>query len=129
MYESASNSDSDCLGAITCTELLHDVLNMSLHCLLRDEKERCDVAVSISCGDLLKDFNLSFAQRFPPKVLHELSCDLGRDVFLSGIHLADHIYELFSGHALEHVALRSRFKRTLNLDVTLKRRNHDPKGI
>src|ERR1700731_2893914 len=99
MYEPASNSDSDRLGAIACTEFLHDVLNMSLYCFLRDEKKRCDVAVSISSGDLLKDLNLSLAQRFSPKMLQELSCDLDRDVFLPRMHLADHIYELFSGHA------------------------------
>src|SRR5580692_10673571 len=30
MYDSASNSDSDGLGAIACTEFFHNVLNMSL---------------------------------------------------------------------------------------------------
>ena len=34
MYEPASNSYSDGLGAIACTEFLHDVLNMSLYCFL-----------------------------------------------------------------------------------------------
>jgi hypothetical protein len=61
MYDPASDSDSDGLGAIACTEFFHNVLNMSLYCFLRDEKERCDVAVSISSGDLLKDLNLSRA--------------------------------------------------------------------
>jgi len=129
MYEPASNSYSDGLGAIACTEFLHDVLNMSLYCFLRDEKECCDVAVSISCGDLLKDLNLSLAQRFSPKMLHELSCDLVRDVFLPPMHLADHIYELFSGHAFEHVASRSSLQRALNLGVSFKRRKHDHTGI
>ena len=122
MYDPAPNSDSDGLGAIACTKLLHDVLNMSLYCFLRDEKERRDVAVSISSGDLLKDLNLSLAQRFSPKMLHEMNCDLDRDMFLPRMHLADRIYELFSGHAFEHVTLRSRLQRALNLGVSFKRR-------
>src|SRR5258708_5414399 len=96
---------------------------MSLYCFLRDEEERCDVAVSISCGDLLKDLNLSLAQRFSPKMLHELSCDLVRDVFLPPMHLADHIYELFSGHAFEHVALCSSLQRALYLGFSFNRRS------
>ena len=122
MYDPASNSDSDGLGAIACTEFFHDVLDMSLHRFFRDEKERCDVAVAISPCNLLKDLNLSLAQRFIPNMLHELNCDLGRDLFLPGVHLADHLYELFSGHAFEHVTLRSRLQRALNLGVSFKRR-------
>ena len=129
MYESASNSYSDGLGAIACTEFLHDVLNMSLYCFLRDEEERCDIAVSISCGDLLKNLNLSLAQPFISKMLDEMSCDLVRDVFLPGVHLADRIYELLSRHTLEHVALRSRRQRALNLGIALKRSKHDHTGI
>src|SRR5271155_4989207 len=129
MYYPASNSNSDGLGAIACTEFLHDVLNMAFYSLLTDEKERCDVAVPISSGDLLKDLDLSLAQRFIPKMLHELNCDLGRDVFLADMHLADHIYELFSGHAFEHVALRSRLQSAVNLGVSFKRRKHDHTGI
>ena len=122
MYDPTSNSDGNGIGAITCTEFLHDVLDMSLYCFLRDEKERSDVAVAISPCDLLKDLNLSLAQRFIPKMFDELNCDLGRDLFLPGVHLADHIYELFSGHAFEHVTLRSRLQRALNLGVSFKRR-------
>src|SRR5271156_6524761 len=129
MYDPASNSDSDGLGAIACAEFFHDVLDMSLHRFFRDEKERCDVAVAISPCDLLKDLNLSLAQRFIPNMLHELNCDLGRDLFLPGVHLADHIYELFSGHAFEHVALRSRLQSTVNLGVSFKRSKHDHTGI
>ena len=129
MYDPASNSDSDGLGAIACTEFPHNVLNMSLYCFLGDEKERSDLAVSISCGYLLKDLNLSLTQHFIPKMLHELDCDLGRDVFLADMHLADHFYELFSRHAFEHVALRSRLQRELNLGISFKRRKHDYAGI
>src|SRR3984957_8541576 len=129
MYDPASDSDRDGLGAIVCTEFLHDVLNMAFYCLFRNKKERCDVAVSISSGDLLKYLNLSLAQRFIPKMLHELNCDLGRDVFLPSIHLTDHIDKLFPGHALEHVALRSRLQRELNFGVAFKRRKHDHTGI
>jgi hypothetical protein len=85
MYDPASNSDGDGLGAIACTEFLHDVLNMPFHCLLSDEKKLCDVAVSISSGNLLKDFNLSLAQRFIPKMLRQLNGDLRRDLFLPGM--------------------------------------------
>ena len=34
MYDPTSYSDSDGLGAIACTEFLHDVFNMSLYSLL-----------------------------------------------------------------------------------------------
>src|ERR1700722_6675518 len=129
MYDPTSDSDGDGICAITCAKFIHDVLDMSFYCLLRDEKERCDVAVPISSGDLLKNLNLSLAQRFIPKMLHELNCDLGRDVFLADMHLADRIYELFSGHAFEHVALRSRLQRALNLGISFKRRKHDHTGV
>jgi hypothetical protein len=122
MYDPASNPDSDGLGAIACAEFFHDVLDMSLHRFFRDEKERCDVAVAISPCDLLKDLNLSLAQRFIPKMLHQLNCDLRGNVFLPGMHPTNHIYKLFSGHAFEHVALRSRLQRALNLSVSFKRR-------
>ncbi len=57
---------------------------------------------------------------FLPNMLDELICDLfGRDLFLPGVHLADHIYELFSGHALHNLALPG-FQRALNLGVSFK---------
>ena len=37
-YNASSYSDRDGLGTITGTELLHNVLNMSLYRFLRDEK-------------------------------------------------------------------------------------------
>src|SRR6202789_4527224 len=125
MYKSASHSYRDGLGTITGTELLHNVLNMSLYRFLRDEKARCDIVVSTSSGELLQDLNLSLAQRFLPEMLHELNRDLVRDLLLPGMHLADHIYELLSGHAFEHVALRSRLQRPLNLGIPFKRCKHD----
>ncbi len=129
MYEPTSNSDSDGLGAVACTEFFHDVLNMSLYCFLRDEKERCDIAVSISCSHLLKDFNLSFAQGFSSKMLHQLSCD-PRSGCVSALHTpcGSHLRAVFA-HALEHVALRSRLQSALNLGVSFKRRKHDHTGI
>src|ERR1700677_13255 len=125
MYKAASYSDRDGLGTITGIELLHNVLNMSLYRFLRDEKARCDVAVSTSSGELLQDLNLSPAQRFLTEMLYELNRNLVRDLLLPGMHLADHIYELPSGHAFEHVALRSRLQRQLNLGIPFKRRKHD----
>src|ERR1700683_5658600 len=110
MYKAASHSDRDGLGTITGTELLHNVLNMSLYRFLRDEKARCDFALSISSGELLQDLNLSPAQRFLPEMLHQLNRNLVRDLLLPGMHVADHIYELLSGHGFEHVALGSRLQ-------------------
>jgi hypothetical protein len=54
MYDPASNSDSDGLGAIAGAEFFHDVLDMSLHRFFRDEKERCDVAVGRRRGGSLR---------------------------------------------------------------------------
>src|ERR1700761_3858157 len=129
MYDPTPNSNGDGFGAIAYTEFLHNVLNMPLHGLFRDKKKRGNVAVSISSGDLLKDLNLSLAQRLVSKMLHELNCDLGRNVFHPGMHLANHIYELFSGHVLEHVALRSRLKRAVNLGISFERCKPDHAGI
>src|ERR1700679_3583690 len=125
MYNSAPYSDRDGLGTIIGAELLHNVLNMSLYRFLRDEKPRCDVAVSASSGELLQDLNLSPAQRLVPEMHRELNRNLVRDLLLPGMHLADHIYELLSGHAFEHVALRSRLQRQLNLGIPFKRCKHD----
>src|SRR3984885_1024495 len=121
MYDAASYSDRDGLGTITGTELLHNVLNMSLYRFLGDKKALCDVAVPTSSGKLLQDLNLSPAQRFLPEMLHELNGNLVRNLLLPGMHLADHIYELLSGHAFEHVALSSRLQRPLNLGIPFKR--------
>jgi hypothetical protein len=52
MYNAAFYSDRDGLGTIIGAELLHNVLNMSLYCFLRDKKARCNVAISTSCGKL-----------------------------------------------------------------------------
>jgi len=111
MYNSASYSDRDGLGTIGGSELLHNVLNVSLYRFLGDEKARCDVAVSTSSGEIPQDLNLPPAQRFLAEMLQELNCNLVRDLLLPGMHLADHIYELLSGHAFEHVALRARLQR------------------
>src|ERR1700733_884133 len=125
MYNPASYSDRDSLGTIIGAELLHNVLNMSLYCFLRDEKARRDVAVSTSSGELLQDLNLSPTQRLLPEMHRELNRNLVRDLLLSGMHLADHIYELLSRHAFEHIALRSRLQRQLNLGIPFKRCKHD----
>src|ERR1700691_5447504 len=45
LYDSAPDSDGDGLSAIARPELLHDVLDMSLHRLFGDKEERCYVAV------------------------------------------------------------------------------------
>src|ERR1700677_77093 len=107
MYNSASYSDRDGLGTIRGSELLHNVLNVSLHRFLGDEEARCDVAVSTSSGEPLQYLNLSPAQCFLAEMLQKLNRDLVRDLPFPGMHQADHIHELFSGHAFEHVALCS----------------------
>src|ERR1700677_1078470 len=122
LYDPASDSQSDGLGAIACAEFFHDVLDMPFHRFFRDEKQRCDVAIAIPPCDLLKNFDLSLAQRFISNMLAQLNRDLWRDLSLPRMHLADHINELFPGHAFEHVTLRSRLQRTLNLGVSFKRR-------
>src|SRR5271170_962003 len=125
MDDAAPNSDGDGLGAIACTELFHDVLDMPLDRFLGDKKERGDVAVSISSGDLLKDLYFTITQRLITEMFGKLGRNLRGNVFFSGMHLADGVDELLSRHALEQVCLGPGLERALDLGISFKGREHN----
>src|SRR5271157_685793 len=90
LYDAAAHSDSDRLGAITGSELFHNVLDVDLNCLFGDEQFIGDVPVTISARDLTKDFNLSASESFVAVMFGQICRNLGRNTPLAGMNLADH---------------------------------------
>src|ERR1035441_4527008 len=129
MYDSATNSDGNCFGAIAGSKLLHDVLDMALDGLFRDEQLCPDIAIPVSSCNLLKNFNLAIAQGLITQMFSKLGGDFMGNVLLSAVHFSNRLYKLSPGHALEHVSLRSCLKGSLDLDVSFKGRKHDDAGI
>ena len=54
----------DGLGAITGSQLLHDVLDVHFHRFFGDEQTIGDVAVAIAAGNLLEDLDLACGKVF-----------------------------------------------------------------
>jgi hypothetical protein len=50
--DSATYSDRDRLRSVAGAQLFHDVLDMYLYSLFRDEKPFCDVAIPVATGDM-----------------------------------------------------------------------------
>src|SRR5258708_39865367 len=98
---------------------------MSFHRLFGDEQKRRYVAISISAGYLLQNIHLTFAQRFITHMLSKMSRDFWRDVLLSCVHSADHLYKLPAGHGLEHVACSSCLKCATDLDISFESCKHN----
>jgi hypothetical protein len=122
LYDAPAYSDGDSLGAISGSKLLHDVLDVPLNGLLRDEQFYRDVAISVPARDLLKYLDFAIAQGVIAKMFRKVAKDLRGNVLLARMNSSNHLHQLFSGHTLEHVAICACLKRTLDLDVSLKGR-------
>src|SRR5438128_3633698 len=59
LNNAASHSDGDRLGPIVRPQFRHNMLDVCLHRLFRDEEPFCDITVAISASELTK--NLYFA--------------------------------------------------------------------
>ena len=73
----------------------------------------------------MKNFNFTLAQGFKTEMLGKLSQHLGGNVPLAGVHSSNHFHQLFSRHALEHVALSSSLQCSLNLCIAFESCKHD----
>jgi hypothetical protein len=102
---------------------------MNLDGLFGDEEPFRDLAIPVSAGDMSQDFDLASAQRFITEMLGKTGSYLRGNTFFSRVDLADCFDQVLGGHALERVTASASFERTLNLDVTLERCQHDDAGI
>src|ERR1700727_786841 len=110
LNNSPAYSYGDGLSTIACAKLLHYVLDMALYRLFRDKEQRCDIAISISSSDIVKDFHLTFAQGFLAEVFYQMRGDFRRNMFLPCMDPSNHLNKLLSRHALQHVSLCPRFQ-------------------
>jgi hypothetical protein len=63
LNNSPADGDRNCLRAIVGAQLLHNVFDVNLDGLLRDEESLCDAAITIPAGDMMpEDLNLTLSQ-------------------------------------------------------------------
>jgi len=65
----AAQTNRDGLGAITCPEFLHDVLDVDLYSLFCDEELFSDVPIPVSPSNLTEHFYLAVRQSLVADVL------------------------------------------------------------
>src|SRR5713226_4932948 len=123
--DSPAEANRDSLCAITCPELLHDVLDVNLYSLFSDEELFRDVSIPVSTGNLTEDFYLTRRQVFVAQMLCELCRHLRGNALFPRVDLANHFSQLFGRHALEHVAAGPRFQGALDFHVAFEGRQHD----
>src|SRR5262249_23733366 len=87
--DAAAQGDGHRLRAVASPELLHNVLDVDLHCLFRDDEVAGDVAVPIAVGNLLEDGRLALGQRLVADVLGELRGHVRWNVLLAAMDPAD----------------------------------------
>ena len=59
---SPADRNGNCLRAVVSAQLLHDVFDVNLDGLLRDEESLRDVAIAIPASDMPEDLNLTLGQ-------------------------------------------------------------------
>ncbi len=72
LNDSATQADRNRLGAITSAQLLHDVLDVNLDRLLRDEEFLRNVPIPVPADDELQDLPLTRSQVFLPQIFRQL---------------------------------------------------------
>ena len=122
-------SDGDGFGPVACSELFHDVLDMSFDRFFGDEEERRYVSISVSAGYLLQDIHFALAQGFFTHMLGKVGGDFRGDVLLACMHFADHVDKLAAGHGFEHVAYGARPECATDLHISFEGGEHDDAGI
>jgi hypothetical protein len=90
----AAHSDGDRLSAIAGAELLHDVLDVYLYCLFRNEEFVGNVPVSVSVRDLTQDLNLATSESLVAVVFRQICRNLGRNALFPGMNLANNFHQL-----------------------------------
>ena len=99
--------DDNGLRAVTCMELLKDVLHVHLDGVFGDEEQLCGFLVALSLGDKGKDFNLAFTERTRAYVAREFFGGLGRERFAAGDYVAKLLGEGSTFDALEQITASS----------------------
>src|SRR5579863_5848756 len=93
---SSSDSNRDCLGAISCPQLIHDAPQMHFHRIFGNPQVLADVTIAIPSRDLLKNFDFTRCKAIFTHIFGKLCRDFGWQPFFSGMNLTDHP-DQFSG--------------------------------
>jgi hypothetical protein len=70
--DAAAHADSDCLGSVRSAELLHDVFDVDLYGLFRDEQFFSNVSITVSVGYFSEHLNFALRERLVAQMLREL---------------------------------------------------------
>ena len=71
----AADADRHRVRAIVRAELLHQMLDVHLHGLFRDEQPIADGPIAVTSGNLLEDFDLSGRERLVREMFRDLRGD------------------------------------------------------
>lgn len=121
----AADGDSQGLRAMCRAKFLHDVLDMNLDRLFRNEETVGNFTVSIALGDASEDLDLTWRQGFIAEVFGKASRDYRRYALFPGMHSPDRIHETFVRHTLQQVRPRPGFQGAANFDISFERRQYD----
>ena len=125
MDDSATNRDGHRLCSVARSEFSHNVLDMDLDSLFCNKELFADVAIAVSFGDLPENFDFAAGQRLHHSCAPRVALQVAEGRFFSRMNLANHLHQLFRGHAFQQVRTRTSLQSALYFNVTFKGRQHN----
>src|SRR5260370_36560322 len=98
---------------------------MNLDGLFGNKKLFADLAIAVTFGYLAENLDFAACQGFITYVFRELRCKLRRNALFARVNLANHFQPLLRRHTFPQISTGASLQGKLDLNVTLKRRQHD----
>jgi len=125
MKEAAADSNRHRVGPIVGTQLVHKILNVEVHCCLRNVQSPGNFLVAVPVPNEAENLQFPRGENVFPHVLRETSSHVRRNVLVAGMNGTNDGYDFSSRCAFEQVGRSARSQSALDLTIAIGCSEHD----